>query len=502
MALKRHLYLWHRWLGIALCLLMALWFVSGLVMLYVGYPKLTQSERLGHLPALPQACCAELPAAWTQEPLQRLRLSSIGGLPFYQLDLVDGRRLTLDAQSGEVLAQVDAEWALASARQYAPEAALSYHGQVDEDAWTHSRALDADRPLHRVDVDDEAQTRLYLSGRTGEVVRDASLQELRWNWVGAWLHWLYPLRNGFGVENGWRLMVIGLSLLGTLMAVLGIVVGVMRWRFGKPYRNGSRSPYVGGWLRWHHIGGLLFGGVLLLWIFSGLMSMRPWGVTDSNSRLDFAALQNGTLRAMDFETSVDQVLLTLRREVNLTAVELQWYRLNGRAYVVARDRLGNSYTLESTAASRPIRQLPHERLLTAVRALAPETPVQVDWLERYDFYYFARAEQSMYGSQVRPLPVLRARFADPEETWVYLDPTSGEVVLHHDRARRAGRWLFTLLHSWDWQPLLERPRLREALIIAFSLGGLVICISGTLLGWRRLRRKRARRDIALPRLAE
>ena len=53
MALKRQLYLWHRWLGIGLCLLMALWFVSGVVMLYVGYPKLTSSERLGHLPALP-----------------------------------------------------------------------------------------------------------------------------------------------------------------------------------------------------------------------------------------------------------------------------------------------------------------------------------------------------------------------------------------------------------------------------------------------------------------
>ena len=50
MAIKRYLYLWHRWLGIALCLFMALWFVSGVVMLYVGYPKLTPAEHLAHLP--------------------------------------------------------------------------------------------------------------------------------------------------------------------------------------------------------------------------------------------------------------------------------------------------------------------------------------------------------------------------------------------------------------------------------------------------------------------
>ncbi|KAA9160182.1 PepSY domain-containing protein, partial [Delftia sp. BR1] len=50
--LKRWLFLLHRWLGIALCLFFALWFVSGMVMMYVGYPKLTQAERLRHLPAL------------------------------------------------------------------------------------------------------------------------------------------------------------------------------------------------------------------------------------------------------------------------------------------------------------------------------------------------------------------------------------------------------------------------------------------------------------------
>jgi len=91
---------------------------------------------------------------------------------------------------------------------------------------------------------------------------------------------------------------------------------------------------------------------------------------------------------------------------------------------------------------------------------------------------------------------MRLRFDDPEQTWIYLDPASGEMVARHDQRQRLGRWLFNLLHSWDVQPLLERPRLREALIIAFSLGGLIICLSGTVLGWRRLQRQRKRqRDV-------
>ena len=49
---KRWPFLVHRWLGIALSWLFVCWFVSGMVMMYVGHPKLTEAERLAHLPPL------------------------------------------------------------------------------------------------------------------------------------------------------------------------------------------------------------------------------------------------------------------------------------------------------------------------------------------------------------------------------------------------------------------------------------------------------------------
>ncbi len=490
MSVKRQLYLWHRWLGIVACLFMALWFVSGVVMLYVGYPKLTPAERLAHLPALPAGCCAELPEHWAQQPLKALRLTSLGGRAHYLLELADGRRVILDAASGEPLARADAAWALANARQYAGEAGLAYLGTVDEDMWTHSRALDGDRPLHHVQVDDTAGTWLYLSSRTGEVVRDATAQERAWNWVGAWLHWLYPLRGGFGFDNGWRTLVIGLSLGATVMALLGMTVGILRLRLRKRYRSGSCSPYPGGWLRWHHIGGLLFGTVLVLWVFSGLMSMRPWGVTDSRSQLAPQALRQGPLRAMDIGQTVAQAMASLGREPGFNPVEIQWQRLGGDTFLVARNAAGDSRILE--AGAPPAQALSEQRLLTAARAMAAGVVVQANWQGHYDAYYFTRDAQSMYGFQSRPLPVLRLRFDDPASTWVYLDPASAEVVASHDARQRAGRWLFNLLHSWDLQPLLQRPVLREGLIIALSIGGLVVSLSGVVLGWRRLRRMTTR----------
>ena len=62
--MKRWLYLTHRWTGIVLCLVMAAWFLSGMVMMYVGYPKLTDGERWqGLTPLSPVDCSVPLASA-------------------------------------------------------------------------------------------------------------------------------------------------------------------------------------------------------------------------------------------------------------------------------------------------------------------------------------------------------------------------------------------------------------------------------------------------------
>jgi uncharacterized iron-regulated membrane protein len=57
----RWLILIHRYLGIAIGILMAAWCLSGIVMMYVGYPELTRMDRLRALHSLElRDCCASL----------------------------------------------------------------------------------------------------------------------------------------------------------------------------------------------------------------------------------------------------------------------------------------------------------------------------------------------------------------------------------------------------------------------------------------------------------
>ncbi|MGH8380182.1 PepSY domain-containing protein [Pseudomonas sp.] len=487
--MKRYLYLWHRWMGIGLCLFMALWFFSGVVMLYVGYPKLTPREQLAHLPVLsPQDCCVDLAvalaAADPQRPPASIRLSTVAGEPRYLFSYPGRSNVAVDARTGLRVGFTDREQALAAARQYDPLATPSYQGAVQEDLWSHSRALDADRPLQRVQLADADGTLLYISGQTGEVVRDASALERGWNLAGAWLHWLYPLR-GIGVDGWWSNLVIYLSLAATVMAVLGAVIGVLRWRIRTPYRSGSRSPYR-GFARWHHIGGLLFGVLAITWIFSGLMSMNPWRIFSSSTPLDTSKYQGGPLQAQAFPISAAQALSRFADE-GLVARKLEWRLIGGEGYLIGHDGGGRTRVLSMTDAQVRNR-LPKEVLERAAQAILPQGSMHGEQLETYDFYYYARAEQSMLGHLEKRLPVLRVHFDDRQQTWLHLDLYSGEILSVLDQPKRASRWLFALLHSWDWLPLLQRRPVWDVWMITFSAGGLILSVSGVVLGWRRLRK--------------
>lgn len=504
---KRWLYLVHRWLGVLLCAFFAMWFVSGVVMMYVGYPKLTQAERLAHLPPLRGAALGTTPLLEPAEALTRagmagslqdLRLAAAsGGRPVYLVvpaapteDAAPRPRrppapAVIDATTGERLQRVDTTHAIASARAFAQEAnpSIEYQGTIDEDAFTHSRALDVHRPLHRLHLGDSAGTVVYVSGTTGEVVRDAPLQERAWNYAGAWIHWLYPFR-GNVFNDYWTDIVNWLSIAGIVLTVTGTVVGVLRWRFKGRYKTGSRTPYRGFMMRWHHVFGLVFAIITFTWIFSGLMSMNPWKIFDSGAAPLRQQAMNGGPLVLPAQAATVQALLSAGSP---NTRELRWVRSAGHTLVLAHSPVGAPAVLDATTAA------PHtwgpEAVAKAATHLLPHAVVRIDTLTAYDLHYYDRAAHTMTGGAEKPLPALRVVFDDPQATWVHIDPHTGAVLGRTDSHRRTSRWLFAMLHSWDWLPLLERRPLWDIVLIVLSLGGVVMSLTGVVIGWRRLGHK-------------
>src|SRR4029453_1775232 len=99
------LYIGHRWLGIVVCLLFVLWFVSGLVMSYVGYPEAQPARRSQALQPLdwgqvrldPDGLLAYLDL---QRYPRELRLEMLLDEPVYRVIDWDGSRKTVSARRG------------------------------------------------------------------------------------------------------------------------------------------------------------------------------------------------------------------------------------------------------------------------------------------------------------------------------------------------------------------------------------------------------------------
>jgi len=492
--MKRWLYLLHRWAGIALCIVMALWFFSGVVMMYVGYPKLTPLERLQHLPALAlEGCCVPpqvaLAAAGLKSAPDELRLAMVAGAPAYLVRSGRDNWSAVDARSGNLRARVDEALALASARQFSGGGTVQHLGVVQEDAWTNSRALDPHRPMHLVEIEDAARTQVYVSSRTGEVVRDSSRTERVWNYAGAWLHWLYMFRGNW-FDAAWHDIVVYSSLAGTLMSLIGIWIGILRVRFKGVYRKGgSHIPYREFWMRWHLILGLIFSVATVLWIFSGLMSMNPWKVFSSKDPVQRAAFAGGKLDARAFSLTPAKAVEHLGGEVG-PVKELQWHWFDGKPWLIAYG--GGSQTRVIAAGGgvpERVALFDFEGLARAAARAMPEANV-IKWevLRDYDNWYIERAPHTMLGHIERRLPVLRVHFDDPGATMLHVDPYTATIHNRIDNHGRWKRWLFAAFHSWDLRGLVDRRPLWDVLMVGFSIGGFALCVTSVVIAWRRTKR--------------
>lgn len=470
---------------------MALWVFSGVVMLFVGYPKLLPTERLGALPPLSGPhCCVPVETALRHsgapDKVRQVVLTTIAGRPSYRFKEEGGALRVVDAASGHMAPLPDDAAAARSAQAFLPGANGVLLGQTPDDRWTHSGLLDPHRPLIKMQMDDPESTLLYVSSVTGEVVMDVPRYQRLWNYVGAWLHWVYMFRDG-SKDPVWSWLVIGLSALGTVSALAGALVGIWRWRFQGHYKSGAKTPYREFQMRWHHITGLLFGLVMVLWIFSGLMSMNPVGVfSPGGARPDVKAYQQGSVASARPGIATKDALALLETS-GFDTRELEWKVLGGLPYLLAFDGAGATRVVSAVGGAYRVHETWElEMLEQSARRLFAFDVRSTSVLNDYDAYYFRRGDASMYAGSARDLPVLRLQFDDPGRTLVYISPDSGDVVLSVDRSQRVGRWLFNFLHSWDLSWMLRHAWPRDVALVLLSLGAFALAFTGVVLGYRRL----------------
>ncbi|MDA9442692.1 hypothetical protein XH98_27040 [Bradyrhizobium sp. CCBAU 51745] len=462
----------HRWLGIAFCLMFAMWFASGIVMHFVPFPALTEAERFTGLAPVEGASIipvADAVAASGITDATRIRLIQRSDGPVY---VVSGpsRVRAVHASDGADASVEFPDVALAIAQDHARRrgfdaAHAAIIARADYDQWSVPNGFDRHRPLFRIALGDGAGTEIYVSSRTGEVVLDTTRWERGWNWVGSVVHWIYPtvLRSNWVL---WDQVVSTLSLVALIAAVLGALLGVIRIKI----RGRVSSPYR-GWHALHHVIGLVSTVFVLTWIFSGWLSMDH-GRLFSRGQLTVA--EAGITNAVpDWRTapSLDQLALSI------SARDVEWFAFNVSVFRRDRTDLGRQILTKAGEAARDRQKtfLDEQEVLRLTTRLARgcgAVSVVAD-----DDAYPAR-------SSVPGAPVYRSRCGD---LWFDVDGADGSILQRLDASRRAYRWAYSALHTLDVPVLMAHSRLRDGLIVGLCALGLAFSVTGIVIGWRRLR---------------
>lgn len=490
----------HRWAGIALAVFMAMWFTSGLIIMYGPNSALSPTEQVPNRELLkPQRDWISLAELLKANPsvqasnIADAKLVRLADEPAWILETFDGKRQAYSAKNGQAFTvsaehanQIAQSWLTIDGQRHSkliPTNKLIHinTGPQDSSVRNHQEL----RPFHRIGLEGESRE-IWVSAKTGAVVRDSTALDRALYWAGNWIHLLRPIEAVGGSGDARRLTQNWLAVGAVLASLTGLIIGWQRWRpgwFGHPtYSKRRVHPYRDVWNTYHFWVGLIGGLAALLWAFSGWINTNPFQVFSpaNPTKVQLQRYQgdeaipsvmlNWRPGQLDIGTSVEPI------------VELSWRRLGSKATLVGISRYGDTLPILTSDAKRSD-LIEHHDILAAIRRGFSDAPIKrVSTLEQYNQYYYPRHGQSHLE---KPLPVLHVELADPAETHFYVHPIDGRVLLKQDESRRAYRWLFSALHHWDFGWLYWRP-LWDLWMLPLVLMGCVLGVTSVVLGVKRL----------------
>ena len=457
----------HRWLGIVLCLFFAMWFLTGMVMIYVPFPSVPNIERLRYLDPIDASTIDVDPSqavfACGEEEARQLRIISLETRPIYVCTDSNNALHATYADTPGAVPTLSAERAkiYAESRVDVPFYAVE---RVHYDQWVVHQKFDPYRPFYRLELVDGQGTHLYVSSHTGEILQRTTAHARFWNYLGAVAHWIYPtvLRKHWA---WWDKTVWWLSLFGIVAILLGIYLGVLR--LIKVRRSGQKlfSPFT-GWIRWHHIAGLVSGLLVLSWIFSGWLSMDHGRLfsTPNPSDEQIQGMRGISLGVVGMRINVEDL-----RHYN-NAHEITFHAVGGEAFTL-------SHNTQGVVDPQPLRP---EDIALAIDAVWHEADVvKLSVIQSGDAYTDLREGRLPEGT-------IRVELNDRASTWVHVDRHSGDILSVMDRSRRIYRWLFNGLHSLDVPRFVELRPLWDIVLLLLLVIGLIGSLTGIIVAFRRL----------------
>lgn len=426
----------HRILGTILSVLFLAWFLSGLVMIYHTFPRVSLEDRLVHMTPL-------------------------------SLDSID---LETPSSSADRILETAHQWCTS------PIEKIDTLSEVDQ--WIPFGRLEKEMPIYKFHFRDTEKHQLYISSNTGEVLQFTTKEDRFWAWIGAIPHWVYftQLRKD---QRLWNDTVIWLSALGCIMCIAGIWIGIRNVIIAR--KKNKFTPYVKPWYKWHHILGFVFGLFVLTFVFSGMMSLAsvPKWISTPTSTFHVRKIM-GASNETQFILDRAEVIKTYPDAI----LRLDSSYIMGKPFYVAR-MIDTTLYIDASDTLVASLYIDKDFINGQVsRIYGDKDKIDILLMKDYDTYYISAKKKL-------DLPVWKVTIANDDNSCIYINPTTG-AYKYVDNTSRWRHWMYPALHSGNIPGLATNKVAWNIIMWCLMLGGTVVSLTGVWLGlcyFKRLFRK-------------
>lgn len=463
-------------------LVFVVWFFSGIFLIFDGFPHASREKRFLHL------------TEFNAQHLQNIKAPPSKFRGKVELEICDeklvyrvysGRKTqkVYDALSLQPVAPYSSEFAGKLSGSFVGHPVKKIKKQDEPDQWIPWSYYKPLLPFYKCYMNDPKYTVLYISEKAGTIVQQTTRKE-RWSArFGSIPHWIYFKRLRL-LPGIWHIVVVVLSSLGLLVSVSGIYTGLKRLR--KQKKGKGITPYKKVWYKWHHITGFVFGIFVFTFLLSGLISVTDipdWMVCIKKSEKERIIWNQKPDLPGHKNISPIQVFNSLEKKTGIRRMVWKTVFNEPQFWVYYNNyQIPEVYCLKS-GEIEPVAPYSLSQIKKQAQKLFPEIPFSIITQAAYDSYYLASRMHYL------PQPVYKIELDNADQTWLYINPATGEEVKRHIKNTRLRRWLYRALHTFNFPILNKAEWLRKTILIVLSIGGLAVSISGFVLSVRWFNRK-------------
>ena len=490
------LYKWHKWIGLAVCVPLILWALSALLIPTLRLSKpLLDTDKLMQQSLAAEAIVVEPGIILERNGIKQVknvRIVTMHDKHYYRVNLVDGKIVYFNTQTGDKLIDGEQRYAEYLARHYLGEQhiAISSIEPVREFNGEY-RSIKRFLPVWRVSFLRDDGIRLYVdteSSRLADAV-DNLRAELLW--------WFDALHNWSFLDKG-SLIRITIFLVGMLamfiIGLTGLVLYGLRYQCIKKAKSKQSRTGVA---YYHRTPGLLISLSALMFSFSG--GMHVWHKL--NPDRPYTQIVEDIFTAKQLDLGLKQALYAVNQHGPVQTVSLvkisnePYYRFNHviekHTAVIHRSQDEQGITLAHWPTVSYIHSQSGVKLADADLVHAQQLASR---LSGRDVSQISSVQpitrfNAEYRFMDRRIPVAQVQFNAEGNPAYYVDLTTGRLAAKVDDYRRFEKFTFRMLHMWHFADGLGKNG-RDVIITVFILLNVVAIILGVMLFISRRRRKK------------